>query len=129
MNIKNKPTRSTFLGLGLLFFVFTVVFTSASISAGRFPVGHDVVFLGVTIMAFCNAYLVPHFDAADERSKIIKEKGMYYSYFVLLGLLFILMTLFQFTSLDLNGFQTVSVVIALIMITVFSSFVVVSKRI
>lgn len=98
-------------------------------SAGRFPIGHDVILFGVSIMAFCNAYLIPHFEAKDERSRVIREKGMYYSYFVLLGLLLILMVLFQFTSLNLTGFQTVSVIVSLLMITVFSSFVVVSKRI
>jgi len=85
--------------------------------------------IGVSVMAFCQAYLYPQFKINDERSRTIREKGMFYSYFILLGILFILLTLFKFTKLQLDGFQTVSVLVALLMITVFSSFVVVSKRI
>lgn len=129
MKSNNKLDASKFIVFGVLFLLFSIIFAAASVSTGRFPVGHEVVLFGVAVMALCNAYLVPHFEAKDERSRIIREKGMYYSYFILLGLLFVLMIAFQFTSLNWNGFQTVSVTVALLLITVFSSFVVVSKRI
>lgn len=83
----------------------------------------------MSVMAFCNAYLYPEFKAKDERSKIIRERGMFYSYFILIGYLAIFMTLFQLTSLDLGGDQMVYLLTALLIVTVFTSFVVVSKRI
>lgn len=129
MTYNRKTSSSLFLLFGFVFLLFSLLLSAASLSTGRFPVGPDVILFGVAVMAFCNAYLVPHFEAKDERSRTIRERGMYYSYFLLLGLLLVLMTLFQFTPFDLNGFQTTSVIVALIMITVFSSFVVVSKRI
>lgn len=129
MKSRKKVQSSIFIVFGMLFLLFATILATASVSTGRFPVGHDVVLFGVAVMAFCNAYLVPHFEAKDERSRIIREKGMYYSYFILLGLLFVLMIAFQFTPLNWNGFQTVSVIVALLLITVFSSFVVVSKRV
>lgn len=102
---------------------------SASITAGVFPVGHDVILIGVSVMAFCNAYLYPQLKSNDERAKAIREKGMFYSYFMILMVLAIFMGLFQFTGLNLSGYQTVSVIATLMMIIVFSSFVVMSKRI
>lgn len=79
-------------------------------------------------MAFCLAYLYPQFKENDERSKKIRERGMFISYFFILGYMIILMALFQFEIINLNGYQTVSVLTALTISTVFSSFVVLSKR-
>ncbi|UOE94929.1 hypothetical protein [Alkalihalobacillus sp. LMS39] len=53
---------------------------------------------------------------------------MFISYFFILGYMIILMALFQFEIINLNGYQTVSVLTALTISTVFSSFVVLSKR-
>lgn len=129
MKKRNQASRSTFMVFGFVFLVFAALFINASISTGVFPVGHDILLIGVSVMAFCNAYLYPQFKVNDERSRIIREKGMFYSYFILLGILAVFMTLFQFTGLQLDGYQTVSVIATLLMITVFTSFVVVSKRI
>jgi len=46
----------------------------------------------------------------------------------ILGYMIILMGLFQFNVVALSGYQTVSVLAALTMMTVFISFVVFSKR-
>ena len=54
---------------------------------------------------------------------------MFYSYFILVGFLVIFMTLFQLNLINLDGFQMVSIIAALLISTVFSSMVVVSKRI
>ena len=126
---QNGANQRIFFILGIFFLVNGILFTGASISAGRFPVGFDVMSFAISIMAFCNGYLYPQFKAKDERSRIIREKGMFYSYFILIGYLALFMILFQFTSLQLDGYQTVCIFAALLIATVFSSFVVVSKRI
>ncbi|CAM3178558.1 hypothetical protein FITA111629_08145 [Filibacter tadaridae] len=129
MKTRKHVSRSTFVVFGFVFFLFAALFTNASISTGVFPTGPDVMMIGISVVAFCNANLLPEFVKKDERSRVIKEKGMFYSYFVLIGFLFIFMILFQFTAIQLDGYQTVCILAALIMMTVFSSFVVVSKRI
>ncbi|ODA42949.1 hypothetical protein DSBG_0299 [Desulfosporosinus sp. BG] len=84
---------------------------------------------GISVMAFCLAYLHPQFKENDERSKLIREKGMFYSYFIIVSILIILSGLFQFNVINLNGIQTVYLVETLIIVTVFLSFVVLSKTI
>ena len=125
----NKSTQKTFIVLGSLFLLFSIIFSTASISSGVFPVGHELMMLSVSIMAFCNAYLFPQFKTKDERSRVIREKGMFYSYFILMGVLVIFMALFQLNLLSLDGYQMVCVMAALLISTVFSSMVVVSKMI
>lgn len=129
MNNNKKIEQRMFFILGIFFLANGIILSVASISTGRFPVGFDVMSFAISIMAFCNGYLYPQFQAKDERSRVIREKGMFYSYFMLIGYLVVFMVLFQFTPFFLDGYQTVSVVAALLIATVFTSFVVVSKRI
>lgn len=129
MDKKSKTQQRMLFVFGIFFLGNGVLLTTASISTGRFPVGNEVMSFAMSVMAFCNAYLYPQFKAKDERSKMIRERGMFYSYFILIGYLAIFMTLFQFTSLDLGGDQIVYILTALLIVTVFTSFVVVSKRI
>src|SRR5690625_211844 len=126
--MSRKAGQIQFIVFGFLFLALSVIKSIAAISGGLFPIGHDIVLFGVSVMAFCNAYLYPHFKENDERSKRIKEKGMFVSYFFILGYMIVLMGLFQFNVVALSGYQTVSVLAALTMMTVFISFVVFSKR-
>lgn len=126
--MKGKSGQIQFMFLGFLFLLFSALISTAAISEGVFPVGHDIILFGVSVMAFCNAYLYPQFKENDERSKRIREKGMFVSYFFILSYMIILMGLFQFNLINLSGYQTVSVLAAMTMMTVFITFVVISKR-
>jgi hypothetical protein len=121
--------QTAFIVLGSLFLLFSIIFSTATLSTRVFPVGHELMLLSISIMAFCNAYLYPQFKSNDERSRAIREKGMFYSYFILVGFLVIFMALFQLNLVNLDGYQMVCVIAALLISTVFSSMVVVSKRI
>lgn len=126
--MSNKAGQRQFIFFGILFLLFSGLTSSATIAGGVFPAGHDIILLGVSVMAFCNAYLYPQFKTNDERSKRIREKGMFVSYFFILGYMVILMGLFQFNVINISGYQTVGVLATLVMMTVFISFVVLSKR-
>ncbi|MFD2761575.1 hypothetical protein [Lentibacillus juripiscarius] len=126
--MSEKSGQIQFVILGFLFLAISIIYSIASISGGVFPSGQDVILFGVSVMAFSNAYLYPQFKGNDERSKQIREKGMFVSYFFILSYMIILMGLFGLNVIALNGFQTVSILAALTMITVFISFVVFSKR-
>ncbi|WP_026701998.1 hypothetical protein [Salibacterium aidingense] len=126
--MKNKTFQIQFVIFGFLFLLFSTVIGIAAVSGGVFPLGHDLVLFGVSVMAFCNAYLYPQFKENDERTKQIREKGMFVSYFFILSYMLVLMGLFQFQAISLSGYQTVSLLAALTMMTVFLSFVVTAKR-
>ena len=126
--MKNKFGQRLYIVFGFVFLLFSVIFSIASITTGVFPVGQELVTFGMSVMAFCLAYLYPQFKENDERSKLIREKGMFYSYFIIMGFLIIISGLFQFNVINLNGIQTVFLIQTLIIITVFLSFVIISIK-
>lgn len=126
--MKNKHGRGLYSVFGFVFLIFSLIFSIASITTGVFPVGQELVLFSISVVAFCLAYLYPQFKDNDERSKLIREKGMFYSYFIIIGFLMIMSGLFQFKVINLNGIQTLYVIQTLIIITVFLSFVVLSKK-
>jgi len=126
--MKNKFGQRHYIVFGFIFLLFSVIFSIASITTGVFPVGQELVMFGISVMAFCLAYLYPQFKENDERSKLIREKGMFYSYFIIMGFMIMISGLFQFNIINLNGIQTVYLIETLIIITVFLSFVVLSKK-
>ncbi|WP_054636109.1 hypothetical protein [Thalassobacillus sp. C254] len=128
MQMSNKAGRMFFLITGFVLLIYSVLICYASISTGNFFVGHELVLAGTTLMTFSLSYLYPQFKENDERSKRIRERGMFFSYFFILGYMIILMPLLQFELVSLTGYQTVSLLAALTIITVFSSFVVLAKR-
>ncbi|MFC5711791.1 hypothetical protein ACFPU1_03265 [Thalassorhabdus alkalitolerans] len=128
MQMSNKAGRMFFLITGFVLLIYSVLICYASISTGNFFVGHELVLAGTTLMTFSLSYLYPQFKENDERSKRIRERGMFFSYFFILGYMIILMPLLQFELVTLTGYQSVSLLAALTIITVFSSFVVLAKR-
>lgn len=115
MNITlgNKSNQRLYIFFGLLFLANTALLVTVSISGGGSLKGYEFVMFGISIMVFCIAYIYPQFKDNDERSKRIKEKGMFFSYFFILGYSIILMGLFQFKVIHLDGYQTI----------LFSSFI------
>jgi hypothetical protein len=83
--------------------------------------------LAMSVMSFCMGYLHPHFKQKDERMRMIREKGIFYSYFALLGYFIILMSLLQFDLIQLTAMNLLYIIIALTIMTVFISMTVVAK--
>ena len=126
--MKNKFGQRLYIVFGFVFLLFSVIFSIASITTGVFPVGQELVTFGISVMAFCLAYLYPQFKENDERSKLIREKGVFFSYFIIMGFMMIISGLFQFNVINLNGSQTVYLIETLAIITVFVSFVIISIK-
>jgi len=126
--MNSKTGRRLFLLFGFIFLSISLLLLFSSISTGAFFAGYELVFLGTAVMSFCLAYLYPQFKDNDERAKRIRERGMFISYFFILGYMIILMPLLQFELIVLSGYQTVSLLSTMTIITVFTSFVVLSKR-
>ncbi|MGP4040790.1 hypothetical protein ACTWP4_12975 [Gracilibacillus sp. D59] len=126
--MKKQYDRKLFVIFGTMFLLMSALFNGATISTGVFPAGHDIMLIAITIMCFCNAYLAPQFIQNDERTKRIKERSMFYSYFIILGYMIIMLTLLQFNFLFITAYQAVAILAALTIMTVFISMVVLSKR-
>lgn len=126
--MKNQYGRGLYILFGSIFLLFSLLLSLAPITTGTFPIGQELVMFSISVVAFCLAYLYPQFKENDERSKLIRQKGMFYSYFIIIGYLMIMSGLFQFNIIYLNGIQTLYVIQTLIIITVFLSFVVLSKK-
>lgn len=128
IRMSEKEGKILFLFFGIIFLLFSILVSIATISQGTFPAGHDILLFGLSIMAFCNSYLYPQIKVNDERAKCIREKGMFVNYIAILSCMAILLMLFEFNLLNLSGEQTVYVLATLSIITVLVSMVIISKR-
>ncbi|MGR3764219.1 permease [Rossellomorea sp. NS-SX7] len=86
-----KNNKTAFIVLGVILLVNAFFVNYAYLSAGKFPEG--IMAVSITIMSFCMAYLSDHFAAKDERAQKIRERGVFVSYFWMLGIIIILMAL------------------------------------
>lgn len=122
-----KNNRVFFLILGFIMLINALLINGAYIFSGRFP--EALMAVAVTIMAFCLAYLAPHFATKDERAQKIRERAVYISYFWGVGFALILMIIFNPTSsLNLAAFQVLSLFMALYISTVFLNMVYYAKK-
>ncbi|UTE78774.1 permease [Rossellomorea sp. KS-H15a] len=103
---------------GFLFFV--------GIMAKDFPY-YALTPLSLTVMSFCMHYLYPQFKEKDERMKMIREKGIFYSYFAILGFFIIIMSTLGIGLIDLTAMNLMYVITSLTIMTVFISMVIMAK--
>ncbi|MGG3797932.1 hypothetical protein [Metabacillus fastidiosus] len=89
---------------------------------------NQLLLLSMAITMFCLAYIYPHFVENDERTKKIKERGIFFSFIFIMCYMFILMAIFLFNETLLNGSQTITLLISLSTITVLISFGIMAKR-
>ncbi|MEK4229551.1 hypothetical protein [Solibacillus sp. FSL H8-0538] len=123
--MKNK--RAIFLFLGFTMLVNALLVNGAYIFSGKFP--ESLMAVALTIMAFCLAYLTPHFATKDERAQKIRERAIYISYFWGIGFAVILMMIFNpITSINLAAFHVLSLFMALYTSTVFLNMVYYAKK-
>lgn len=84
---------------------------------------------GLAIMAFCLAYLTPHFAEKDERAQKIRERAIYMSYFWGMGFLLVLLIVFNpLSTFELATFQLLSLFIALYLSIVFLNMVYYARK-
>lgn len=109
-------------------FLNTVLFNISYIEAGKFPEG--IIFLGITIMSLCLAYVNEHLIGKDERAKKIRERSIYISYFWILILSVILLVLVNpYTNIiNLSSYHLLLLFITFYISVVFLSMVFYSKK-
>lgn len=69
-------------------------------------------------MSFCLGYLHPQFKQKDERMRLIRQKGIYISYFASLVYYIILTVVIQLNFVTLTALQVLNILAALTIITV-----------
>ncbi|GIO25675.1 hypothetical protein [Ornithinibacillus bavariensis] len=95
---------------------------------------HDISFVeilnwgSIAYMAFVIAYLYPQFKEEDERTKQIKQKGMYYSVFIVLFVLVSLLALIRFEVIEMDAITIIRMMISFIIISIWTSWLILAKR-
>ncbi|MFD2762487.1 permease [Lentibacillus juripiscarius] len=119
--------RKTYLFFGCIFIIFggfhTTIYT---IAEETFPT-MGYTYIALIIMCFCLSYLAPQFQRNDERTKFIRHKAMFYSFFSIVVYLIVLIALLNFNVIALTALQALNLLLALSFITVFLSMVILSK--
>lgn len=104
------------------FMILTGIMTHSAPPAITYPL------LGMMIMSFCLSYLHPQFKEKDERMKLIRYKGMFFSFFALTAYYLLFSISLNLKILTLSATELLNILMALTMSTVFISFVVLAKR-
>ncbi|MBF0707295.1 permease [Alkalihalobacillus hwajinpoensis] len=120
--------NKTYIGFGVFFALNALLLISVGLSTGNEPIPVSYMMVGMSIMTFCLSYLQPQFKARDERSRMIREKGMFYSYFAVLGYIMVFLFLLQFNIVNISSVTVLSALAAMLISTVFVSMVIIAKR-
>ncbi len=120
--------NKAFIGFGIFFALNGLLLVTAGLSSGGRPIPAGYMMFAMSVMTFCLSYLQPQFKSKDERSRMIREKGMFYSYFLLLGYILSFLLLLQFNIFEISSVTLLNLLAALLISTVFVSMVVVAKR-
>lgn len=92
------------------------------------PLTETYTLLSMAVMSFCLSYLAPQFSQKDERTRMIREKGMFFSGLAFLIYSVILTTALQFNLIALSAIEAINILVALMISTIFISMVVISKK-
>ncbi|TFE00798.1 permease [Jeotgalibacillus sp. R-1-5s-1] len=117
-----------FLIIGIVQVFFGLLFLAVALIAEQPPVPFTYLSFAIAVMCFSLSYLQPQFKQRDERMKMIRSKGMYFSFFISLGYINLFILLFELDLLMLEATTVLYILIALMLSTVFLSWVVLSKR-
>lgn len=109
-----------FLLLGGFFWLISVM-AESRISPQTYPI------FSMAIMSFCLSYLHPQFKQKDERMKLIRQKGMFYSFIAFIFYAIVIQTLILFDIVHLTGMEVIQIITALMISTIFISWVVLVK--
>ncbi|MFA9456788.1 permease [Halalkalibacter sp. AB-rgal2] len=112
---------------GFSFIGFSGLLLFVSLFTSKPPLMVMYLFLAQAIMCFCLAYLYPQFKQKDERMRRIREKGMFASFIALMVYFILFIFGLQLEFITLNANELLYVLIALMITTIFVSFVIYSK--
>ncbi|MGX1724877.1 hypothetical protein, partial [Bacillus haynesii] len=112
---------------GLFVFVFLAKMIFG-LAAGSISVIELLMFGTLAFLSFAGGYLYPQFKQKDERSQHIRQKGMQYSMIALSVYLLVLIIGMQMGFITLAGIDVIRILVSLQIITVFSSWIILSRK-
>ncbi|MFJ8530223.1 permease [Bacillus sp. NPDC094106] len=121
-------SQKYFLIMGIIFSAMSGFMLFIGIMAHSSPPPQTYTLLAMTVMCFCLSYLHPQFKEKDERMKLIRQKGMFYSYFALLAYYILFSIGLNLKIITLSAAELLNILAALTICTVFISFVILSKK-
>jgi hypothetical protein len=119
--------RIAFLVVGILLLIMGIFLTVAALIAKTAPIPQAYTVFSMSIMCFCLSYLFPQFIQKDERMKLIRQKGMFFSFFAFLFYSSLLNILIQFDVIHLSALEAINIITALMISTVFISWVILAR--
>ena len=121
-------SQKYFVIMGIIFLFMSGFMVLTGIMTHSAPPAITYPLLGMMIMSFCLSYLHPQFKEKDERMKLIRYKGMFFSFFALTAYYLLFSIGLNLKILTLSATELLNILMALTMSTVFISFVVLAKR-
>jgi hypothetical protein len=119
--------RIGYLILGCLLLIESGFLLYGEIVDGNLQSPIFVLILAISIMFLSLWYLYPQFEKRDERMKVIREKGMFYSYFLLMFYFIIFIILINFNLINISAIGIIMILASLTIMTVFLAMVIISK--
>ncbi|MCU4793494.1 permease [Bacillus cereus] len=121
-------SQKYFLIMGIIFLFMSGFMILTGIMTHSAPPAPTYTVLELMIMCFCLSYLHPQFKEKDERMKLIRYKGMFFSFFALAAYYLLFSFGLNLNVITLSATELLNILMALTMSTVFISFVVLAKR-
>lgn len=119
--------RLAFLVAGSLFTMMGIFLAVMAFMVKAAPVPQTYTVFSMAIMCYCLSYLFPQFIQKDERMKLIRQKGMFFSFFAFLIYSALFTTLLHFEIIHLSALEAISILTALMISTVFISWVILAR--
>ncbi|MEH7278281.1 permease [Bacillus toyonensis] len=123
-----NDSQKYFVIMGIIFLIMSGFMILAGIMTHSAPPSPTYTLLAMMIMCFCLSYLHPQFKEKDERMKLIRYKGMFFSFFALTAYYLLFFIGLNLKVMTLSAVELLHILMALTMSTVFISFVVLAKR-
>lgn len=120
--------RIAFSALGSLFLLMGGFLVIAAFMTQSAPLSETYTILSMSVMAFCLSYLYPQFVQKDERMQLIRQKGMFFTFFAFLFYSFTLNLLVEFEVAQLTASEVLNILTALMISTLFTSWVFLARR-
>ncbi|QIW79987.1 hypothetical protein [Bacillus tequilensis] len=121
-------SQRNFYLLGVLFLMLLGVIAFFRIATDSLSYLEILMYGTAAFICFARGYIYPQFKHKDERANFIKQKGMKISFTALLTYLVVILYGTYLNVITLSVFEIVSTLIALTLLTLFSSWVILVKK-
>lgn len=121
-------SQRNFYFLGVLFLILLGVIAFFRVATNSLSFIEILMYGTAAFICFARGYIYHQFKQKDERANFIKQKGMKYSFIALLIYLVLILYGTYFNVITLTIFEIISTVIALTLITLFTSMIILSKK-